>query len=101
MIGLLNGLMIACGPLQAMYVMAAGTGSAVEGREDALYLRHRHAAGFVEFRIPDHSNFRIADASVAQASGAIVIVLGAVMINRGLILTGRATIFIRMIVYIH
>ena len=30
-IGLLNGLMIACGPLQAMYVMAAGTGSAIEG----------------------------------------------------------------------
>ena len=31
-IGLLNGLMIACGPLQAMYVMAAGTGSASRGR---------------------------------------------------------------------
>jgi copper chaperone CopZ len=30
-IGLLNGLMIACGPLQAMYVMAAGTGSILEG----------------------------------------------------------------------
>ena len=30
-IGLLNGLMIACGPLQAMYVMAAGTGSPIEG----------------------------------------------------------------------
>ena len=30
-IGLLNGLMLACGPLQAMYVMAAGTGSALEG----------------------------------------------------------------------
>ncbi|WGJ15836.1 sulfite exporter TauE/SafE family protein [Methylocapsa sp. D3K7] len=31
MIGLLNGFMIACGPLQAMYVMAAGSGSAFEG----------------------------------------------------------------------
>ena len=30
-IGLLNGLMIICGPLQAMYVMAAGTGSWSEG----------------------------------------------------------------------
>jgi len=30
-IGLLNGLMIICGPLQAMYVMAAGTGSWLEG----------------------------------------------------------------------
>ena len=31
MIGLLNGLMLGCGPLQAMYVMAAGTGSPQEG----------------------------------------------------------------------
>src|SRR5512134_498499 len=30
-IGLLNGLMLGCGPLQAMYIMAAGTGSAQEG----------------------------------------------------------------------
>ena len=30
-IGLLNGLMIICGPLQAMYVMAAGSGSISEG----------------------------------------------------------------------
>ncbi|MGR9100696.1 MAG: urease accessory protein UreH domain-containing protein, partial [Gammaproteobacteria bacterium] len=30
-IGLLNGLMFACGPLQAMYILAAGTGSWLEG----------------------------------------------------------------------
>ena len=30
-IGLLNGLMIICGPLQAMYVMAAGTGNWTQG----------------------------------------------------------------------
>ena len=30
-IGLLNGLMLGCGPLQAMYIMAAGTGSPQEG----------------------------------------------------------------------
>jgi len=34
-IGLLNGLMLGCGPLQAMYIMAAGTGSA---EEDATML---------------------------------------------------------------
>ena len=31
MVGLLNGLMIACGPLQAVYILAAGTGSMIEG----------------------------------------------------------------------
>ncbi|PIN68462.1 hypothetical protein COV94_04540, partial [Candidatus Woesearchaeota archaeon CG11_big_fil_rev_8_21_14_0_20_57_5] len=35
-IGLLNGLMIACGPLQAMYILAAGTGSMVEGAKMLL-----------------------------------------------------------------
>jgi sulfite exporter TauE/SafE/copper chaperone CopZ len=30
-IGILNGLMILCGPLQAMYVMAAGTGNWLDG----------------------------------------------------------------------
>jgi sulfite exporter TauE/SafE len=30
-VGLLNGLMIACGPLQAIYILAAGTGNALEG----------------------------------------------------------------------
>ena len=44
-IGLLNGLMIICGPLQAMYIMAAGTGDPVEGamrkaaREGPVYER--------------------------------------------------------------
>ena len=31
LIGLLSGLLLGCGPLQAMYVMAAGTGSPQEG----------------------------------------------------------------------
>ncbi len=43
-IGLLNGLMIICGSLQAMYVMAAGTGSWLEGAKilffSALVLCH-------------------------------------------------------------
>lgn len=29
--GLLKGLLLGCGPLQAMYIMAAGTGSPTEG----------------------------------------------------------------------
>ena len=31
MTGLLNGLFIACGPLQALYLYAAGTGSVIQG----------------------------------------------------------------------
>jgi len=32
-VGLMNGLMIACGPLQALYIFAASTGSAIAGAQ--------------------------------------------------------------------
>ncbi|WP_246206931.1 sulfite exporter TauE/SafE family protein [Methylocystis heyeri] len=86
-IGLLNGLMIACGPLQAMYVMAAGTGSAFEGAKMLL--------AFALGTLPVLLGFGFAATLISSAvthrllrtSGIIVVVLGAVMINRGLILT--------------
>jgi uncharacterized protein len=86
-IGLLNGLMIACGPLQAMYVMAAGTGSAFEGAKMLL--------AFALGTLPVLMSFGIAATLISsaithrllRASGIVVVVLGAVMINRGLILT--------------
>ncbi len=87
-IGLLNGLMIACGPLQAMYVMAAGTGSAVEGAKMLFAfglgtLPVMLAFGAVASMLSGAFTHRL-----LRASGIIVVTLGAVMINRGLILTG-------------
>jgi sulfite exporter TauE/SafE/copper chaperone CopZ len=87
-IGLLNGLMIACGPLQAMYVMAAGTGSAFEGAKMLFAfglgtLPVLTAFGVLTTLISGALTHRL-----LRASGVIVVVLGAVMINRGLILTG-------------
>ena len=87
-IGLLNGLMIACGPLQAMYVMAAGTGSAVEGAKMLFAfglgtLPVMLAFGAVAAMLSSALTHRL-----LRASGIIVVALGAVMINRGLILTG-------------
>jgi sulfite exporter TauE/SafE/copper chaperone CopZ/LysM repeat protein len=87
-IGLLNGLMIACGPLQAMYVMAAGTGSAVEGAKMLLAF----GLGTLPVMLSFGALSTLVSASLTHrllmASGAIVVALGAVMINRGLILTG-------------
>jgi sulfite exporter TauE/SafE len=88
LIGCLNGLMIACGPLQAMYVMAAGTGSALEGAKMLF--------AFGVGTLPVLLSFGVLATLVSSAlthrllrlSGAIVVILGAVMINRGLILTG-------------
>jgi len=87
-IGLLNGLMIACGPLQAMYVMAAGTGSAAEGAKMLFAfglgtLPVMLAFGAIASMLSGAVTHRL-----LKASGVIVVALGAVMINRGLILTG-------------
>jgi uncharacterized protein len=87
-IGLLNGLMIACGPLQAMYVMAAGTGSAVEGAKMLFAFGVGTLPVMLSFGMLTSLISGALTHKLLMASGAIVITLGAVMINRGLILTG-------------
>ena len=87
-IGLGNGLMIACGPLQAMYVIAAASGSALTG---ALYLMV-----FGLGTLPVLLGFGLLTSVISarftnrilKYSGVIVILLGLVMLNRGLVLTG-------------
>jgi len=87
-IGLLNGLMIACGPLQAIYIMAAGTGSMVEGAKLLfvfalgtlpVMLGFGYLTSFISSKMTH---------KILKASGAIVMVLGLIMINNGLTLAG-------------
>ena len=87
-IGLLNGLMIACGPLQAIYIMAAGTGSMIEGAKLLfifglgtlpVMLGFGHLTSYISGK---------ATQKILKASGAIVIILGMIMLNTGLTLTG-------------
>lgn len=87
-IGLLNGLMIACGPLQAIYIMAAGTGSLIEGAKLLfvfalgtlpVMLGFGYFASYLSSKMTH---------KILKASGAIVIILGLFMINNGLTLTG-------------
>ncbi len=87
-IGMLNGLMIACGPLQAMYVMAAGTGSALEGAKMLFAFGVGTLPVLVSFGVLATLISSSLTHRLLRLSGAIVVVLGAVMINRGLILTG-------------
>ena len=87
-IGLLNSLLIACGPLQAMYIYAAGTGNMIDG---ALSLTAFGLGtlpvligfGFVTSLISANSTKKI-----LKVSAIVVILLGAVMMNRGIALTG-------------
>jgi hypothetical protein len=87
-IGLLNGLMIACGPLQAMYVMAAGTGSPVEGAKTLFVFGLGTLPVMLAFGALTTMLSSAVTHRLLTASGVIVVALGAVMINRGLILTG-------------
>ena len=92
-IGLLNGLMIICGPLQAMYVMAAGTGSWSEGATTLLFF----GLGTLPLLLGFGFLTSLLSANLApkllKASGVVVIALGALMLNRGLAVTGSGTDF--------
>jgi uncharacterized protein len=87
-IGLLNGLMIACGPLQAMYIMAAGTGSLIEGAKILFVFGLGTLPVMLGFGFLTSFLSNKATTKILKASGVIVILLGLVMINRGLALTG-------------
>ncbi len=87
-IGLLNGLLIACGPLQAMYIMAAGTGSMIEGAKLLFIFGLGTLPVLLGFGFITSYISKKATHKILKLSGAIVIVLGVIMVNRGLALTG-------------
>lgn len=87
-IGLLNGMMIACGPLQAMYIMAAGTESPLAGA--------KLLAVFALGTLPVMTLFGTLTSVITantiryfiRTSGIIILVLGTIMLNRGMMLAG-------------
>ncbi len=88
-IGLLNGLMIACGPLQAIYIMAAGTGSAWEGAKLLFVFGLGTLPVMLGFGYLTSFISSKATHKILKASAIIVMILGIIMINRGLSLTGN------------
>ncbi|MBU2634062.1 MAG: sulfite exporter TauE/SafE family protein [Nanoarchaeota archaeon] len=96
-IGLLNGFMIACGPLQAIYIMAAGTGSLVEGAKLLFIFALGTLPVMLGFGFFTSYMSKKLTHKILKASGAIVIILGLVMINNGLVLTGTGYDFKSMV----
>ncbi|MGD0959683.1 MAG: sulfite exporter TauE/SafE family protein [Methylomonas sp.] len=92
-IGLLNGLMIICGPLQAMYVMAAGTGSWSDGAEILFFFGLGTLPLMLGFGFLTSLLSHNLTPKVLKFSGVIVMGLGAVMLNRGLAVTGTGVDF--------
>lgn len=87
-IGLLNGLMIACGPLQAMYVMAAGTGSFAEGAKRLFVFGVGTLPILLGFGMMASLVSHRATEKILKLSAVFVMMIGLIMVNRGLTLTG-------------
>ena len=87
-IGLLNGLMIACGTLQAIYILAAGTGSVIEGAKMLFVFALGTLPVMLGFGYLASVISKKATHRILKISGIIIIILGLIMLNRGLALTG-------------
>lgn len=87
-IGLMNGLMVACGPLQAMYILAAGTGSPIKGA--ALLAVFALGTLPMMFAFGYLANMVTANTTrmFMKVSSLIIVALGLMMLNRGLLLSG-------------
>lgn len=97
-IGLLNGLMIICGPLQAMYVMAAGTGSWSQGAATLFFFGLGTLPLLMGFGFLTSILSASLTPKLLKASGVIVMTLGVIMLNRGLAVTGTGTDFNTLVV---
>lgn len=91
-IGLLNGLMIACGPLQAMYILAAGTGSILRGAEILFFFGLGTLPLLLGFGTLTTFLSSKLTHKILKFSGVIVIILGLFMLNSGIVLTGNSVI---------
>ena len=87
-IGLLNGLMFACGPLQAMYILAAGTGSPIEGARLLFIFALGTLPVMLIFGYMTSMITANTTRKLLKTSGIIILVLGAFMLNRSLLISG-------------
>ena len=86
-IGLLTGFLLGCGPLQAMYIMAAGTGSPQEGATLLFFFGLGTLIPLLGFGFFANLLSRNTIHDLVRVSGVLVIVMGVMMANRGLKLT--------------
>jgi sulfite exporter TauE/SafE len=85
-VGLLNGLMIICGPLQEMYILAAGTGSPIEGAKMLFFFGLGTLPLMMGFGFLASALSTQVAPKLVRVSGVIVIALGIIMLQRGYLL---------------
>lgn len=82
--GLLNGLVLGCGPLQAMYVMAAGTGDPAQGAEFLALFGLGTLLPLISFGLFASLLSPTTMRQLVSVSGVLVIIMGIMMAQRGL-----------------
>ena len=84
--GLLSGLLLGCGPLQAMYVMAAGSGDPLQGAEILALFGLGTLVPLLGFGVFASLIPQAGMRQLVRVSGVLVIVMGAMMFQRGMML---------------
>ena len=86
--GLLTGFLLGCGPLQAMYIMAAGTGSPTQGALLLMFFCLGTLGPLLTFGFFAHLLSHRMMNELLRVSGILVLLMGLMMANKGLKLTG-------------
>jgi sulfite exporter TauE/SafE/copper chaperone CopZ len=86
-IGLMSGFLLGCGALQAMYIMAAGTGSPREGALILALFGVGTLGPLLGFGFFAHLLSRRVLNELLRVSGLLVLIMGLLMTDRGLRLT--------------
>lgn len=84
--GLLTGLLLGCGPLQAMYVMAAGSGDPFQGGMILLMFGLGTLLPLLGFGLFASLLSHTAMRQIVQVSGILVIAMGVMMAQRGMMM---------------
>jgi len=84
-IGFFSGFILGCGPLQVMYVMAAGNGDALEGAKFLTLFGLGTLPALFCFGLLTRMLTLTMTRRFVQASGIILIVLGSMMLNKGVL----------------
>jgi sulfite exporter TauE/SafE/copper chaperone CopZ len=86
-IGVLTGFLLGCGPLQVLYIMAAGTGSPQEGATLLFFFGLGTLVPLLSFGFFATLLSRNTIYELVKVSGILVIIMGIMMVNRGLKMT--------------
>jgi len=86
-IGFFSGFLLGCGPLQAMYIMAAGNADPLEGAKYLALFGLGTLPALLSFGMAAHLLSEKMTHRFLQASGIILIVMGTMMLNKGLMKT--------------